>query len=575
MFALLAFFGAAVAAAPQVTPPTLSQTYEVRISNLDVVVADEHGTSVRGLRREDFEVYEDGVRQPITNFVEYERTVETASSASETRQEVGVAQTVSAPPPQRIVFAVDEMALHPLTREKLLREALTVVDSMGAADEASVIRLDAVDKIAMAFTSDRAALRSALQAALAQGGFRADTRLQRERIFFEQQVRTSGSSREYRDNAHQYAMRVNARIQATLTAVRALIATLATDPGKKTLVLISRSLTDQPGREAFTLEDQLGIPEYLGSNGSAGTGAATTSTPSGDGTMGVIYNGKELWYEAGPSIRRIGALAAAAGVTIYAVQPDLAGAIVPGGGADMKPAAARGAGASSPISAYSREILEGTGMTLGTFARLTGGKSFIGERDFGSAFRQISEDASAYYSIAYRPTSADSDTAHKVEVRLPKHPSYSVRTRTEVVRQPAVREMNDRVAATLLYPTETDDLHVKVDAARPVRDGKTYRVGVAVHIPISNLTFIPNGEKYRARFTAHYAAVDTTGNFASGTDREQILESDAQNLDAARAHDFTYTTTLVVARGRTRVAIGVQDPVSRLTSFKTLTVDAR
>lgn len=554
---------AALAADPQ-SSPTFIQTYEVRVSNIDVVVTSANGVAAHGLRKDDFQVYEDGVRQPITNFAEYTRSAGTATATA------APAEAEPASPPARFVFLVDELSLHPVTRGKLLREAVKLVDSMREGDQASVVRTAATDKVALQFTGDRNAIRAALQSAFDQGGFRANTQRESERFFFERQVRRSGSIREYQSTAHRYAARVNARIEGTLNALRGMISVLAPQAGKKTIVLLSESLTSEPGREAFSLTDQLAMPETPAIGQQPGQ-LPTSNAPTvnlqdempDDSVLAVIKGGEPLWYDARAVIRRIGGLASAAGITIYSLQPELGVAFTPGASRD-----------GAVISAYQREIMEGTRDTLQTLADSTGGKSYIGEREFADAFQQIESDTSSYYSIGYRP-SDDSNAPHKVEVRIPSQPSLVIRTRREILRQPAQREMNDLVASTLLYPRDVDELHITVNAANPVREGSTYRVKVAVQVPIASLTFIPNGEKYRARFTAHYAAIDGNGTFATGADREQILEGDAAHAENAKKHQFTYTTDLVVARGRTRIAIGVQDPISRLTSFKTVSVDAR
>src|SRR5512145_951245 len=46
---------------------------DTALVNLDVVVKDRQGQRVRGLAKEDFDVYEDGRRQEITHFVSEER----------------------------------------------------------------------------------------------------------------------------------------------------------------------------------------------------------------------------------------------------------------------------------------------------------------------------------------------------------------------------------------------------------------------------------------------------------------------------------------------------------------------
>ena len=72
--------------APAQTPviPHAGETIEVSIVNVDTVVTDKQGRRVHGLRKEDFEIYENGVRQPITNFAEYasERKAPSATAAT-------------------------------------------------------------------------------------------------------------------------------------------------------------------------------------------------------------------------------------------------------------------------------------------------------------------------------------------------------------------------------------------------------------------------------------------------------------------------------------------------------------
>jgi VWFA-related protein len=63
-FALIAAMAAA---------QTLTQRIDVSVVNVDVVVTAKDGTPVRGLTGDDFQIFEDGVAQPITNFYAVER----------------------------------------------------------------------------------------------------------------------------------------------------------------------------------------------------------------------------------------------------------------------------------------------------------------------------------------------------------------------------------------------------------------------------------------------------------------------------------------------------------------------
>jgi hypothetical protein len=134
--------------------------------------------------------------------------------------------------------------------------------------------------------------------------------------------------------------------------------------------------------------------------------------------------------------------------------------------------------------------------------------------------------------------------------------------------------MDELVAANLVVPRKLNELGITVAAGKPENRIQNIRVPVVVHIPMSNLTFIPDGGKYRAEFSVHYAAIDGAG-FTTGTYREQAVEVPAAEIDTARTKPFDYTTYLVVAPGTLRVAVGVYDKYSRLAGFQQLEVNAR
>jgi Ca-activated chloride channel family protein len=55
--------------APDQKPfPPVAEKVEVSVTNVEVVVTDSKGNRVAGLTRDDFEVYQDGTPQKISNF---------------------------------------------------------------------------------------------------------------------------------------------------------------------------------------------------------------------------------------------------------------------------------------------------------------------------------------------------------------------------------------------------------------------------------------------------------------------------------------------------------------------------
>jgi Ca-activated chloride channel family protein len=90
LFSLTAF---TTATATAQETPRLGETVEVSIVNVDVVVTDGKGNRVRGLTRDDFEIFENGKPQPVSNFAEY------ASDGPDARVTVAGEATTSAPAP--------------------------------------------------------------------------------------------------------------------------------------------------------------------------------------------------------------------------------------------------------------------------------------------------------------------------------------------------------------------------------------------------------------------------------------------------------------------------------------------
>src|SRR5256885_17256223 len=97
----------------------LVESIEVHVVNVDVVVTDRAGNPVTALKRGDFEVYENGKPQTITNFYEVRpddidapRTTSLAPAQS--------TATPDTPPPEararHIVVFIDDYSVEPHTR---------------------------------------------------------------------------------------------------------------------------------------------------------------------------------------------------------------------------------------------------------------------------------------------------------------------------------------------------------------------------------------------------------------------------------------------------------------------------
>jgi len=574
---LVAFASAVVAQTPYI------ETFEVRLHNLDVVVSDAKGNAVRGLTKEDFIVTENSAPQAITNFAVYDASRGTATNINDTTPEAEEKPAVSAPPPRKIVFFIDELGLPRRTRNSLYENAKKFLDAMREGDIAAVVRPTAKEKIVQEFTGDRAALERALKTAIEESevqaaGLKAEVAALRWALRNTEKFgvkswslngdneppETSNQGMLVRHAKHAYADAATRRVEHRLGQLRALTTSLAGVEGKKIVVLLTMGLSAKPGSEAFDFAETYGSLAQAAPLG-AGDDPSRLGTP-------VIR-------DFTPVISEIARSAAANGVTIYALEPDVpldlnvrGNAGVPG---KMAASGDIGPDPNMELSPSFLADLQSNGeVTLATLTETTGGKWFRGTGSIDDAFRQVSEDASFYYSLAYRAT-GDTDAARGVKVSIRNRPELRVRTRSEVLAKSTSREMSDLVVASLLYPRTVNELGIEVTAGTPQKDRGWYTIPLDVVIPLKNLTFFESEddeEIYVATFDLHYAAAGEQRDFGSGGKRQQRIEITSEQHEQLGTTTYRYKTGIQVSPGRARIAIGVLDTATKLTGFRTVEV---
>lgn len=497
----------AVSAFGAATAPYI-ESFDVRVNSVDVVVTDAHGNRVTGLSQRDFQVLENGVAQPITNFSEY-------------RNESGVAAAVS----RKFVFVVDDMSLHPQTRQ-VLKESVDrlLASALREGDEAMIVTPQGTNRVALPFTSDRALLRESLDAVIDGNYFRAVTPLERD---------LHARAVEGAEDPSTIFM-TSWRAAVTLGNLQSIVSAMAEVPGKKTMILITEWLPAVP--------------------------TANESLDARSDVMTAQWSLRRR--DLRPRLDAIARTASTNGISIYCLQPEYGLSLAVGGPDIDNHSTAR---VSFPHflrdTEASMEILAGT--TGASWSHQT-----------AKLFSNLQEDLSTYYSIGYRPTSTVEGKTRRIDVRVKGRADLRVRTRRDVVQKSTTEEMNERVVGHLIYPKDVDELGVTTHVGTPRREDGTMLVPVTVAIPIANLTLLPDANTYRASFSVHYAAAGR-GEFSSAVQREQVVEIPASTIAKARGNEYTYTTDLRVRPGKVDIAIGVLDPISRLTSFKTLSVDAQ
>lgn len=127
---------------------------------VDAIVRDRRGNPVTDLTKADFELFEDGVRQEIAELTVVGAGNPSARSMDDRSVPAagGTARPRSTPAFTAIVF--DRLA--PEVRDQAARAAHALVDTLREDDFAGVFLIDHSLRILQTYTTDRAALRRAL-----------------------------------------------------------------------------------------------------------------------------------------------------------------------------------------------------------------------------------------------------------------------------------------------------------------------------------------------------------------------------------------------------------------------------
>jgi len=540
------------------------ETFEVRLHDLEIVVTDREGKPVRGLTREDFLVYENGKQQEVTNFSVYDLATSRASSVSSDPSAPATegAQNAAAlaPPPRRFIFFVDDMGVRQRAREALLRDATALVDQVQPGDLIAVVRPTGEKRLVQPFTTDIAAARKVLAQAIESCKFNNASSGQNE---IEELIRGMESARDSGDRAYArmtYEQRVALRSSQRLGQLRALVASMAGIEGRKVLVVLTNGIPSMPAKKGMTFGYRpLDIQQPL-------------DLPVGEwGQLGDLT----------PLIDELGRTAAANGVTIYALEPE-----VPLDVAVRRVTAGSNAKQSVMAGGHARveeivpsdtfgDIMHFRGQTLRSLTERSGGKFFRGIGTIDDVFRQVASDLSSYYSLAYRAT-GEEGKVRRVEVRIRNRPELDVRTRTEVMDRPKEREMSDLVASSLLFPREINELGVTLVTGKPERTRSAVRIPIDVVMPLASLTFLPTGkDRYEASFDLHYIAASVNTDFSSAGHQRQTVEITKEQYETRRGRNYRFKSAVEVWSGPTRIAIGVMDTVSHQVGFRTKDVIAR
>lgn len=518
--------------------PRAAESIDVSIVNLDVFVTDRHGNRVHGLTADDFQIYENGRLQPVTNFTEYSRRENAPSSSRDA--------AVAAPQRRVIVLFIESTTLAPHRAKpffdslrRFVRESIRPGDSIAVVTwlRASLVRLEPTDDInAVVTTLDE--LEEEMSGV--ESNFAEELR-RRETFFVELQQELIAEGVPF-DDAGITAFHGTPEILWELNyirrkslALRSYMEDIAGFDGKKVLIMATHRFGRYAGAEFFQGE----VP-------ASKQGTADTR-PEREAVMNTANAHNITLYPIYPrgiaNTPRVSAEESRA--NIYKIDPQ----------ADLKRFAADDLTHLNETAA------------LYEIAQATGGLTASGPANIAELLPRVTEDLDNYYSLGYRVAQTGKDVERSIRV-VAKNSDYVVRSRRQYVEVSDERRVRDLVTANVIEETPGGALPIELVPRRMRRDGNRRFVDVTIRIPVDALSTRADG----GEFSVYIATGGGFGSLSEVQKRGQKFTLAAKNARDKHAGYFTYDVTVQMDSQSYRIAAGVFDEVSKEFGVARITV---
>lgn len=531
---------------------------ESRLVQLNAVVTNRLGEFVPGLRKDEFELLEDGAPQEIAFFAEWSGRTNVSEPSRSTSRAGGAKSSEAFPagfasPTSTFIIMIDDLHLDSTDIQRMRDPVIKLLSrTFRPGDRVAIVTTSgrnwplaqlsgdfeglasAIDRIGMLQSLQRPSFDKALtpfRAFLidAEGEDSEVARLTRKELADEGNA-TAASMLWHL--TQQVIQRSAVAADALLSQLLQTIDSLRSVPGQKTLVLVSPGFVER------------------------GSG-----------------------FSSAHSIERMADAATRAGVVVHTVNARGLVSFVPGGDASERGTASGGAMVMLKSELISRE-LQTTQYPLNDIAELTGGIALKNNNDLAGLMTRAIDDSSRGYSLAFYPAEKqDSRKFRKLRLVVKGRPDLVVRTRTGYFPE-SERNISDvsdspipaRALLDQLAPPADFEL-VSQTALLPGGDGRV-AVRVSANLPGSALPFKSKPERRAISLQFVGALYSLDGKVVEGFDKTLKSELREESFERLIRAGITYRHTFEVARAGLYVSrIAVIDLESRRTGHASKWID--
>jgi VWFA-related protein len=503
---------------------------------INVSVKDKSGKPIANLKKEDFQILEDGVPQTITVFDRQELSSEPLAPLSFAARPGTIEERAPAPPPagavvntptardpkrfqdrRLIALFFDLTSMQPTEQGRAQEAAIKFLQSqMTAADLVSVMTFNNKFHVVQDFTDDRESLIATLRK-IASG----------EGSDLAGMAQTAADEGD--DSGAFVADETEFNIFNTdrkLTALEDAARKLSIYPEKKALIYFSS------GVEKTGVENQSQLK--------ATVNAAVRSN-----------------------------------VSFYPV--DARGLVATAPGGNASDASPRGTGIlTGSHQGGLRSSFNDSQETLHTLAADTGGKALLDTNDLTLGIRQAQDDIRSYYTLGYYPANAEPDGKYRrLKIQLVgnaqakldyRNGYYASKTFQKFTAADKERQLEE--ALTLGDPVSELPLALEVDYFRVAKD--RYFVPISVKVPGSAVGLTKKGSKQTTDLDFIGQVRDSAGKLVGGVRDEITVKLTEENAAQLARRHLQYDTGLTLSSGTySLIFLAREDQTGKMGTFET------
>jgi VWFA-related protein len=497
--------------------PPLTARVEVQVVNVDAVVTDTDGKPVMNLTKDDFQVFEDGVAQKITNFSVMDGAV--MRNATAAAANAGVPAELR----RKVLLLVDNNYIEKSERDLALNtiEQYLTKTFDGNFDFGVEFIGHGVQQV-LPFTSDMAAMHKAFDAVRHMPVSSGTAQMDRA-LLSDQTRRFEGAidqnydyGAEVRFQSREQTVRNLLAITETAKAVIETAHAHAGDVGKKFMILLTGGIESHTSYTAY--EDKMDQQLQTLKNDIARINDEMVREANGASFTVHVVNARA------PRMK--------------APQHDVSNQ---SSGIRMtSPNLYQTEGMWDPIDTTDPDSLP-LSLALGT------GGLYLPSNNLTESMQAIDRQTTNYYSLGYTPAHQGDKKYHRIRVTV-KRKGVRVANRFGYYDLTADDKLEDMLRARTTFDQNIGTLPVSIAVAPPAQKSDDEIINVTAELPLEKLTILPRDNGYVGRVHVYLSVFDEYGHNIAFQHQLQEVTLPAATGGEPTGH-FKYTMKVHVRPG--------------------------